>query len=451
MRLAIISDVHWGDESCHLDLSTRKRAVRVNKRRIEKAYELLLGKIGPTRDYLIILGDGLDFSVCNYDQTYAVAKAFFQRIKADGVADRIIYVPGNHDADLWHICEHDVNVVKRLASGRLPRGFRYSVPGVIDGRTQPGDPIFQLIGASKDKEESLWGYESLFLNKITTDDRDEGPSPEQEIRIALAYPNLYLLTDNGSVMMTHGQYFEVYWSILAQIVLDLAREEIRVLLQNGVLPLSDFVAFNFPLNQLACTGIGQAGSLTDRVIRRVQDEVKGGNTQRAEKYLDRLDNFVDRLIDRGPFVEIFTDFASNVAKRQLRNALKNIKPARGNPEFIYQPGVMERFKTFYASTLLEFDTVFPPAQNPNLKHPDLLIFGHTHDPVGFSGEEPQEVAPLHDREGRIIRYANTGGWLYHRDKKYNTDKFCGARVVTFDSATQKLESQLIAEEDISGT
>ncbi len=118
-------------------------------------------------------------------------------------------------------------------------------------------------------------------------------------------------------------------------------------------------------------------------------------------------------------------------------------------EFIYQPGVMERFKTFYASTLLEFDTIFPPEQNPNLKHPNLLVFRHTHDPVGFPDDDP-EVAPLHDRDGRIIRYANTGGWLYHHDKKYNTDRFCGARVVTFDSDTQKLKSEAIAEEDISG-
>ena len=38
-----------------------------------------------------------DFSIADYADAYAAARAFFMRVRDDGIAREVIYVPGNHD------------------------------------------------------------------------------------------------------------------------------------------------------------------------------------------------------------------------------------------------------------------------------------------------------------------------------------------------------------------
>jgi 3',5'-cyclic AMP phosphodiesterase CpdA len=115
VRIAVISDTHFGDPLCTLVSSgPRERAADIGP-----AYEAMARAIGNV-DYLVLLGDIVDFSVASYAEAYRQARCFFMRLRDDGLAKEIVYVPGNHDFDVWHTVEHQVNVINRLQQGQLP-------------------------------------------------------------------------------------------------------------------------------------------------------------------------------------------------------------------------------------------------------------------------------------------------------------------------------------------
>jgi len=93
---------------------------------------------GKKLEYLVLLGDVFDFTVAGYDEAYAIAKFFFKKIKEDEIANEIILIPGNHDFEIWHTVELQVNVINPVKKGKFPTPFRMSIPGIIDYRE--GEP-----------------------------------------------------------------------------------------------------------------------------------------------------------------------------------------------------------------------------------------------------------------------------------------------------------------------
>jgi len=98
MKFAIISDTHFGDPMGILVESNDNGGWEIGTQ-----YDQFREKAGQHNDYLILLGDILDFSIAGYKKAYEAAKVFFEQIQKDKIADEIIYVTGNHDGDLWHI------------------------------------------------------------------------------------------------------------------------------------------------------------------------------------------------------------------------------------------------------------------------------------------------------------------------------------------------------------
>ena len=113
MRIAIVSDIHMGDSNSvlfswdeeqkqvvpnHYYLDQLKRAAR---------NEDADGRNGHTNDYLVLLRDIIDMAIVSYEQAFRVAKAFFQWITENDIAEEIIYTPGNHDFQLWHTYEYE--------------------------------------------------------------------------------------------------------------------------------------------------------------------------------------------------------------------------------------------------------------------------------------------------------------------------------------------------------
>ena len=99
MKLAIASDLHLGNLLCSL--------VEWNGEEYKEGpkYRGFCEAAGSGNDYLILHGDILDFSVAGYENAYAAAKVFFTLLQKDDIADQIIYIPGNHDYDIWNIVE----------------------------------------------------------------------------------------------------------------------------------------------------------------------------------------------------------------------------------------------------------------------------------------------------------------------------------------------------------
>ena len=161
MRIAIISDTHFGDPMGTLVHRDSEGEIAIGPR-----YKDLKTATGTDNDYLILLGDILDFSIASYQEAYDFARVFFRHLQKDKIAKEIIYVCGNHDADLWHIVEHEVNVINPIKKGKPPRPFYLSLPGVIDDRKKCKNKGFTLPGVTRRKEVET-KYAGLYFDNIT--------------------------------------------------------------------------------------------------------------------------------------------------------------------------------------------------------------------------------------------------------------------------------------------
>lgn len=182
---------------------------------------------------------------------------------------------------------------------------------------------------------------------------------------------------------------------------------------------------NFPMNQLACTGIGQAGVLT-KVIRQLEVDVKRTDVRRVGKYLDRLENIIDDLTHYGWLKEIIVDYIIKKAKEQLLDAISSIEQTRYSEEFIHKPDVKNRFRKFYNETLLEIGDINSKT-NFNIPAPWRIIFGHTHQPISWNDANPPKLDSVSSASPKLLTLHNTGGWL--EDK----GEFCGAEIFVYES------------------
>ena len=424
MRIAVISDTHFGDPMCSLVERDDEGNITIGSK-----YAEFKAAVGKQNDYLILLGDILDFSIASYQEAYDCAKVFFLRAQKDEIAKEMIYVPGNHDADLWHIVEHQVNIINRIETGRSPRPFRMSVPGIIDDRKDGKIPGFTLAGVTAKSEQKGPKYARLFLDQITLAET-EGEKVGEPTPFNFAYPNVYMITDKESVLITHGQYLEAYWVLAGEWSMKIAQEDLKI---GGALDLHELVGINFPLSQLACSGIGQAGPLT-KVIRQVQRDVKDGNLKRIKKYLNRLDHEVDKLT-RYPwykqYLEWLTDAASNAIKKLALEILEDTQDTRYSDEFIHKKEVQARFLDFYGASLLEID-LLNRTYGYDIPAPWYVIFGHTHQPTPWGDKDAPKTKSYPDTGMRPITLFNTGGWL-NRYNDNNEIEFCGAEVFIYET------------------
>lgn len=421
MRLAIISDTHFGDEAGTL--------VRMDENLdpvIGPKYPDFKKAVGKHNDYLVLLGDIFDFSIASYEKAYKYAKTFFLQIQKDQLAKECIIVPGNHDAGLWHIVEHEVNTINPIRNGHSPRPFRFSLPGVIDDRKDSPFKGFSLPGVREQKTKSGPRYAGLYLDNITVTTENNQTVGEPTF-FNFCYPNVYLVSDNDAILLTHGQYLESYWAMAGEWAMKLAPEDLKV---GSALDLKEMVAINFPLTQLACTGAGQAGPLT-RAVSQLQRDVKDRDMQRVKRYLDRMDNELDRIA-RYPwyrqYMEWLTDAALDKVKDMIVEAASNMEQTRYSEEFIHKKEVQERFMRFYKASLLEIDDL-------NRKHGLAIpapfrsvIFGHTHQPISWNNSDAPKAEGY---PGHEVKLFNTGGWLNR--KKAGVKQFVGAEIFTYST------------------
>lgn len=421
MKLAIISDTHLGAELCTLVEKSGDKYIPGPK------FQALMDGAGTENTYIILLGDILDFSVASYENAYSAAKTFFTLIKEHNIADQIIYVPGNHDYDIWGVVEYEANIIYQLNNCRLPRKFRMAAPGILDDRKDSEHPGLSLPGVER-RTDGHYRYGGLFLDSITrkqNDNKDNGDS-----HFIFAYPNLYLITEDESFLMTHGQYFEVYWQLLSEFAPEIFKGDLEI---GKEVDIREFVSLNFPFNQLACTGVGQAGVLS-KAISNLQLQVNKGEVEKAKEYLNNLDDYIDEnVFDFHHWYqflnEMCTDLISNKLKSKLIDLISSQKETRFDKEFWKDPGVIKRVQNYYSACRAEINNL-NTNYKASLPYPRVLIAGHTHDPISWnSPDAPKiQISP-----GTGLKVYNTGGWLWKIDGQSKV--LCGAEIFKYESGT----------------
>ena len=418
MRIAIISDIHLGDTMSVMAFKDKSSGEIQVGSKYEEFKEKVKTKFNKkTLDYLVLLGDILDFSVTSYNEAYSIGEFFFQKLKKDRIAKEIIYVPGNHDFDLWHTVEYQVNVTNRLKKRKLPTPFRMSIPGIIDDRE--GKPMkgFTLHKVTPRTEKNKPKYAGLFLDNIT----------KPATPFNFVYPNLYLVTNNETVLITHGQYLEMYWSVLGKWALKVINGDLEVK-DYKCLDLRELVAVNFPLCQLACSAVGQAGPLT-KVVESLEHDIKEHDLTKVEIYINRVGDELKK--NSKGFRRLLEGFAFRLAKKKALKSLAKMETARYSTEFFEKEEVRQRFKDFYSSTLLEIEEI-KKKYHTEIPTPTRMIFGHTHQPIPWGALEAPSIELPHLPEGKVFTMYNTGGWLNKMDEN-NQPLFCGAEIFFYDT------------------
>lgn len=426
MRLAIMSDTHFGDVMCSLvrmgtDGGLSRGPKYAEFKRVARQ-EDEQGKGGQRNEFLVMLGDVLDFSLASYEQAYRVAAKFFTWVKEDDICAQVIYLPGNHDFDLWDTIEYEVNIVDRIRRGLIPREFQWSVPGVLDLRAGSTTAGFSLPTIPELAAADAHKYGGHFFDSIT------GTGADKQTTFFFAFPNLYLVTDETSVLLTHGQYFEPFWTLLSEWALRIAADDLGM---DTDLRLEQILALNFPISQLSSTGSGQAGPLTERIIRPLQEEVRIQKRDRLDKYIGRLDDEIFKQVKaRNRLKGIFQETLWKLGRRAALKAMGRFQRARYDERFLDRKNVRQRFLQFYRASLLELEDLnrdfgydIPP--------PAYVIFGHIHEPMPW-GDPDAPQATIHPDTGGTVRLYNTGGWLYRRHPE-GSKRFVGAEIITYAS------------------
>jgi len=425
MKLAIISDVHLGDPSCTMIERDG------GKYRLGRNYANFRKAVGKNNDYLVLLGDIFDFSIASYEEVYEAARVFFRQVRMDELAEELIYVPGNHDFSFWQVIQHDINVVEQIKAGQPPRR-RWSVPGVIDDRDNAPYRGFQLPLVNPARVvDGKRIYGGLFLDELTkTSASDEG------LRFNVAFPNLYMITREAqSVLLTHGHYFEEYWALAGGLARKIADEDLSRAAERLQMKGSpdELVSNNWPLNELASSGLGNAGALTE-IIRKIQLDVKNGDLKQVRTYLDKFQEYLDEVIQfkwQQFFMEPLADGGMTRIKKVVIKMLEQYEDTRFDPAFFERPKVQQRFREFHDASVQEMDLLnarYLLSLPTRISH---MIYGHTHVPLAWRSASPQLATPVDNHQ---IRVYNLGGWLLQK-KDGKTVSTGVAEVFTYQSET----------------
>ncbi len=409
MNFAVISDTHLGDKDCGLVIKNKNK----DKYELGKFYEYFYKGMKASCDYMILLGDTFDFAIEDYSDAYEAGKVFLNKVVEDGfVRKGFIYIPGNHDFNLWPLIEYEANIINRLKDGQKVRKFQNSLPAIIDARS--GNAKFSLYGVKPHENNGNYEYGGMYLDNLID---------KKEITFNIAYPNLYLFTKKETVLFTHGHYLDTYWSLFSNYAGELTKKinknESPDFISLDVNNMSEMVDINLPLNQLASSGVGQSGKL-GKIVNKVEHNLKNNKIGRVDVYIINLFRLLENSILKS-WPDLLRKLLFKMLKKKSIEAItevfNNYNTPRDNKAFLKEN--IKRLEKFYNLTVKELKSLkFSDDENKYLEYqlekeyiePNKIIYGHTHVPRGC-GES--EVIKINNK--KIYTY-NLGGWL-SKDKK----------------------------------
>lgn len=374
MFIADISDVHIGDESSRMALG---KVFNPNG-----AYSKLKDQIfkftgNAPLDYLILDGDILDFSINPIDDSIRTARPFFMQLQRDNIAKQIVYIPGNHDKQIWDGIQWNTSIIGSMLKFANPGSFRRIQPGIID---LAANSEIELPGVTKGSDGN---YGDVFMKGLFQ-------SADNSVPISVVYPNLYIKRSSDTILVTHGHMFEMAWVLFSELF-------------QGISPVPDTIdlknleELNVPITSLICTGVGSGGAVSE-LFYMIEKESYKNETATLKKTLDTVIPRLEKIIELPWYLESLDNIGLNALRKYAFSAAMKAKDSRGNADFLKGEKDLKRFFTYFYATLAEMNQY-------GLGKPDKFLYGHTHIPTPAS-----DPFNLGDALPGVSFY-NTGGWL----------------------------------------
>jgi predicted phosphodiesterase len=372
MSIAVISDTHLGDASSRLVDNNGRFSPDL------PAYQSLKNGIleftgGKSLNHLVLCGDIMDFAIESVSKAITIARPFFAQIAADRLTESIVYVPGNHDKQVWDGLEWDTSVLGNLSDYRDPTPFKRVQPAHIDATGQ-----LTLQGLSAKATNTVG---EIFLRGLF---RDSPGNP----KIAIAYPNLYIERQGKSVIVTHGHLFETAWVLLSDLLHGVAGLP-------DELSLAQLEEWNVPLTSMSCTGVGSGGEVS-QLFYEIEREAYEKRTDTLSATLGQV---LPRLKDEfGMNCLLRTLFPNSLLQKAILSLVsKKAEDPRAPGDYLADSMRLKHFTGFLRATNAELRNLSLPAS-------DALIFGHTHQPISSNNPYRPQLFPN-------MTLFNTGGWL----------------------------------------
>jgi Calcineurin-like phosphoesterase len=368
-RVAIISDTHFGDPNCKL----------VANGKTTSTFDLLkdaINKKGPI-DYLVLNGDTLDFSINSFSNSCAISRPFFKAIVE--LTKKIIYIPGNHDKQVWDATEWQRHIIRKLEKNIDPEPFVHAQAGILDLET---DSI-NLPGVTPNPGGD---YGGMYI---------EGLLPEtSNMPIYIVYPNLFIKCKDYTTLVTHGHFLEIAWVLLSELLKNFPGGKLP-----DAIDVKQMEEYNLPINTMICTGLGMGGPVTG-LFQTVQQQAKSQQSQQLDEAIDVIKNNIKEMFGATWLTGETYDLVIGLLKHWADSKISGYQDSRYSKTFKDKPEVQKRFAHFYAASCSQ-------AAAFGLAVPKRVIFGHTHEAI--EDPLPYEL-PL--ATGLInIELYNTGGWL----------------------------------------
>ncbi len=255
-------------------------------------------------------------------------------------------------------------------------------------------------------------YNGGYLNKLWIDKTRQDWEKQE---FAIAYPNVYVVGEdpNQSFLLTHGHYFDPFWSLLGEIAICAAHPHLKGLSvsQPGAVNISEWVQLNYPLNVLGSAAIGQSG-IFSKLARKIQVDVSSHTIGDEEKMLDELFKYLDSQLEFKGLFKWFKEGGSDICldkiKAWLKKELTDIKGARNNSEYFTDPRC-KQVENYINASIREINQMALGATHIAVPKPiTRLFFGHTH--ISTKKVDGPKTIEVGGPSNPVLCY-NSGGWL----------------------------------------
>lgn len=393
IRYLVLSDLHFGEVNSVLtDLSEDQESddpmIRppfldlnpAGLRLIEVVRRIAESTDGSVKPTLVLNGDIFELALAPRARAFDVFDQFIERLMPDEdhpFDNTIIYLPGNHDHDLWDTVRDEIdahNIESRPADGRMPGSV----------------PITAMLGHLDDEHplKDLGHIPEVESGLLTRLIRHRNPHLGN-VRVRVAYPNLGLIAGERMAIIHHGHFLEptyVLMTELANRVFDAEPQTVTTW---------DLEIDNGPWLNFLWSSLGREGPVGDS-IRRSYDMLNTdvGRVLLAERMASAM-------------VGSDKDRRARARRWALRTlvlrAMARIKDSQLRHDSPLKPSVDEGLGTYLEGPVAAH--LWYELTQRDLPTPKevTFVFGHTHQP--FTARRP--ISTLETE----LRLLNTGGWV----------------------------------------
>lgn len=401
-----------------LEIPVRLEVNDLARALVDSLHTLVAANENGTKPTIVLNGDIFELALAPRSRAFDVFDQFIKLLMptADhGFDDTIIYLPGNHDHDLWDTVRDEIDI--HLIETHDPDD---PVPGAV--------PITDMFGHLDEEhpmldDPAVGEVRSRLLTRLI---HHRNPHL-RDVQVRVSYPNLGLVNDEHLVVIHHGHFVEETYTLmthLAHRVFDHSKDDTTT----WDLEIDNGAWLNFVWSSL-----GREGPVGDS-IRRSYDLVHTeiGRVLISERLAAALSGPRRRngkgRVRRWALRALILRVITHLKDIELRYD-SPLKPAVDAGLVEYLEGPVARH--------LRYELAMREMPEPTEL---TFIFGHTHQP--FTSLRPLESLHV------PLRLYNTGGWVVdtfeHREKK-------GAGIVLLDDDLEAVLVRFFQQSESLGT